>query len=956
MPDIGSTLSHYQIDARLGEGGMGTVYRAHDTVLHRTVALKVLNTGTDAESTKRLLHEARAASALNHPNSVTIHAVEQEGDVAFIVMEHVAGVPLDLSIPAGGLPLDRALQIACDIADAVAAAHAQGIVHRDLKPANVMVTAEGRVKVLDFGIARRTALPDAATKLQTMDGTIGGTGMLVGTAGYMAPEQIEGKPATERSDVFALGIIVYQLLTGVSPFRRDTTWAAFDATMNQTPAPLTTIKTGIPSRLAAIVSRCLAKDPAQRPASAGELYAELAAIRKELAPAAVDSRRGYRWVAIVAIAAIAIAGVVAFAWVRAREGRLRWVRDTAMPEIGRLVAAGDAVGAYRIAQRARAMMPDDPQFEAVWQRFTYDIPVNSEPPGADVSIRSLSGTDEGWIAIGKTPVTAAIPLAQMRWRFALAGHDPLEVVPNPFPSDISLVPAGTAKPGMVRVRAGVFESERRNVAVNLPEYWIDTYEVTNRQFKEFVDRGGYSKREYWREPFVSRGRTLTWDEAMASFRDATGRPGPATWELGAFPDGQADWPVHGVSWYEAAAYAAFAGKSLPTIYHWYHASGAFGIFSDVLKFSNFNQRGPDRVGSNGSLGPFGTYDMAGNVKEWTWNQSSQGLRYILGGGWNEAPYQFQDEDARDPLERRPGFGFRCITPSAPMADNLTAPIVTLERDPSELKPVGDEVFQAYKALYDYDRRPLDARTEEAGANESSAYWTMERVSFTAAYGTERVPVMLFLPRDAKPPYQVLIYFPGSEAVRTANSRSAYTQWIEFLPRSGRAVAFPIYQQTYERRRDASGQNFLREISIQRGQDVRRTIDYLESRPDIDATRIAFYGLSLGAQLGPVYLAIEPRIRTGVFLSGGFETWTIPPETDPVNFTPRVKQPVIMVNGREDFDLPYETAQLPMFRMLGTPAADKSHVVLEGGHLPPKPQEVFKEILDWLDKYLGPVGR
>jgi dipeptidyl aminopeptidase/acylaminoacyl peptidase len=149
---------------------------------------------------------------------------------------------------------------------------------------------------------------------------------------------------------------------------------------------------------------------------------------------------------------------------------------------------------------------------------------------------------------------------------------------------------------------------------------------------------------------------------------------------------------------------------------------------------------------------------------------------------------------------------------------------------------------------------------------------------------------------------------------------------------------------------------LREISIQRGQDVRRTIDYLETRPDIDRSRIALYGLSLGAQLAPVYLAIEPRLRTGVLLSGGFETWQMPPEADPVNFTPRVKQPVLMVNGREDFDLPYATAQVPMFRMLGTAAADKRHAVLAGGHLPPRPQDVYKEILDWLDRYLGPVGK
>src|ERR1700752_4026656 len=143
MPEIGSTLLHYSIESRLGEGGMGTVYRARDTVLNRTVALKILHSKTDQEMLPRLLREARTASALNHPNSVTIHAVEQQGELAFIVMEHVAGETLDRVIPEGGLSIDRALQYAPDIPAAVAAAHAQGIVHRNLKPANVIVTPDG---------------------------------------------------------------------------------------------------------------------------------------------------------------------------------------------------------------------------------------------------------------------------------------------------------------------------------------------------------------------------------------------------------------------------------------------------------------------------------------------------------------------------------------------------------------------------------------------------------------------------------------------------------------------------------------------------------------------------------------------------------------------------------------------------------------------------------------------
>jgi dienelactone hydrolase len=198
---------------------------------------------------------------------------------------------------------------------------------------------------------------------------------------------------------------------------------------------------------------------------------------------------------------------------------------------------------------------------------------------------------------------------------------------------------------------------------------------------------------------------------------------------------------------------------------------------------------------------------------------------------------------------------------------------------------------------------------------------------------------------------------NSDATMISSSANLWLQWADFFVRSGRVLVYPVYAGTYERRVvGPQGPNYIRDIMLQRGKDLRRTIDYLETRPDIDASRVAFYGISLGAQFGPLFLAIEPRFRTGVFFSGGFETWTIPAEVDPVHYTPRVNMPVLMVNGREDFDLPYATAQVPMFKMLGTPAADKKHAVFEGGHIPSRQQEPIKEMLDWLDRYLGPVKR
>jgi eukaryotic-like serine/threonine-protein kinase len=201
----------------------------------------------------------------------------------------------------------------------------------------------------------------------------------------------------------------------------------------------------------------------------------------------------------------------------------------------------------------------------------------------------------------------------------------------------------------------------------------------------------------------------------------------------------------------------------------------------------------------------------------------------------------------------------------------------------------------------------------------------------------------------------VVFFPGSNAFQVLSSSNLPLQWADFWVRSGRVLVYPVYKGSYERRvTGPKGPNVIRDVMVQRGKDLRRTIDYLETRGDIDASHIAFYGLSLGAQLGPLFLAIEPRLRTGVLMSGGFETWDIPPEIDPVNYAPRVTVPVLMVNGRDDFDLQYATKQVPMFRMLGTPAANKKHAVFEGGHIPARQQEPIKEMLDWLDHYFGLV--
>jgi eukaryotic-like serine/threonine-protein kinase len=254
--------SRYQVGRELGRGGMGIVYEADDERLGRKVAVKVLHAGQASDERKRrFAQEARAASALNHPNIITIHDIDAHDGVDFIVMELVDGIALTRVAAGGTLPLDRVLDYARQIAGALAASHAANIVHRDIKPANIMVTAAGDIKVLDFGLSKwtATAAEEALTAAPfTRIGTV------VGTSGYMAPEQALGQPIDARSDVFSFGVVLYELLAGRRAFEGDSEWAVNTAVMRDGPKPLSEIRSDLPEALRQIIDRCLEKDRMQR--------------------------------------------------------------------------------------------------------------------------------------------------------------------------------------------------------------------------------------------------------------------------------------------------------------------------------------------------------------------------------------------------------------------------------------------------------------------------------------------------------------------------------------------------------------------------------------------------------------------------------------------------------------------------------------------------------------------
>jgi len=606
-----------------------------------------------------------------------------------------------------------------------------------------------------------------------------------------------------------------------------------------------------------------------------------------------------------------------------------------------------------------------------YNKVTEEVSLFTNPKGVDVYFKFYSDTTDNWIFLGKTPLqNVRVPSKLLRLRFNEKENEyfsrthPYYLNTN---NNIFILPKSFEKDDKYELFLG------RNIPLNFPgldhlpnvkigPYQISKYEVTNVEFQEFVKDGGYENPEYWNFPITLEGKEYNFETTIATFIGEFGKKGPANWSYSEFPKGQDNFPVTGISWFEASAYAKYRELSLPNIYQWSNAAN-LGWSSDFVPTSNFSKNQLNSVGDENTNNYENIYDIAGNVREWCENSSNETHteKAILGGSYLDYDYHFNDFYGQNCLDRSIGNGCRLLK-ELDHNDNIEKEsdkgIYIKTRDFYNLPTISDEVFEVYRSQFEDYNKDINAKVTDIELIKNSDIKIQRYEIPSLTSDNNFIPGYIFYKSSIPPPYKPIIFFPGSNAIFLTNTDimlKSKMHYFNYLLSEGYAVIHPIYTSTYEKEDELKSDYpeltpFYKEHLITWGKEFKKTIDYLESQEDLDISKLSYFGISWGGAMANILLAIDDRVKAAVLNVAGLSFQESNKEIESYLYTPRITCPVIMLNGKYDVYFPLETSQKPMFDLLGTNKEDKKHYVYPSGHYVPK-KELIKEHLNWLEKYL-----
>jgi dienelactone hydrolase len=708
------------------------------------------------------------------------------------------------------------------------------------------------------------------------------------------------------------------------------------------------------------------------------------------APAVAKPKRSRRPLLFVAAAAVLIAlSVPLYQNFSTSRENADWVNEEGMPQIDALLEMDRPGDAFRAVEAVEAHGGSAQVTEALRKQTSVVVDLNTEPEGANAYYRLYTEPADQWVSLGQTPLNdQRLPRDLLVLRFEKEGYDPaIRVTHAPgifsrnaaYAMDMGqqLDPLGLTLPAiqltqshasddMVAIPTTDYPLQFSGMdilsPILLPGFQIDRYEVTNQAYQAFVDGGGYQNPTYWQD----LGLGDEWQSTVAGFTDNTGKPGPSNWEFGRYPQGRGNYPVTGVSWYEAMAFAKFKGKSLPSVYHWLRATvmmleGLEPVSPGLIAQSNFSgEIAP--VDAYPGVSAFGAFGTAGNAREWAYNSvGDSGQRAIMGGSHSEPPYVFHNWVRADPLDRTETNGLRLARFGDAQIAELLEPIPYQQLDRSFDPPIADDqTFESFVQLYQYARTPLTAHVE---SEVTEPLFTRQKVLLKPGVGSEFL-VYIWLPETAEPPYDALLYMGGYGGFRTKHNMETNFPWQEseffdMLLRSGRAVVWPVWYGSYQRWVNVEGlpQEMIPQAALEQHREWNRdaglTLDYLQSRKDFTGN-VAYLGVSFGASLNWKTLYFQPRVAAAVQLVGGLPILPpgyLPSSAHSIHYLPRITMPVLMLNGTADTLVPVEYAETAM-KLLGTPEDEKRLVLYPSGHWPLPRNQMRREILQFLDEHLG----